>query len=107
LYEGFGLPVLEAMACGAPVLTSNVSSLPEVAGPAALLVDPHDTAQIAAGLSQLAADSTLRCRLIEQGFRQIQQFSWAKAAEQVLKVLEKVVSSQRSVVSNQIKEVKG
>ena len=50
LYEGFGLPVLEAMACGMPVLTSQVSSLPEVAGQAALLVDPHDTTQIAAGI---------------------------------------------------------
>jgi exopolysaccharide biosynthesis WecB/TagA/CpsF family protein len=107
LYEGFGLPVLEAMACGTPVLTSHVSSLPEVAGPAALLVDPLDTAQIANGIIHLATAADLRCHLVEQGFRQIQQFSWAKAAEQVLEVLEEVVSSQRSVVSSQRGEDKG
>jgi glycosyltransferase involved in cell wall biosynthesis len=97
LYEGFGLPVLEAMACGAPVLTSNVSSLPEVAGPAALLVDPHDTTQISAGLVQLAANTDLRHRLVEQGFRQILQFSWSQAAAQVLEILEAAASSQKSV----------
>ncbi|MCL4303658.1 MAG: glycosyltransferase family 4 protein [Anaerolineae bacterium] len=96
LYEGFGLPVLEAMACGAPVLTSNVSSLPEVAGPAALLVDPHDTGQIAAGLVQLATQADLRSRLIEQGFQQIQKFSWPQAAGQVLEVLEAVASRQKA-----------
>ncbi|MBI1881141.1 MAG: glycosyltransferase family 4 protein [Chloroflexi bacterium] len=115
LYEGFGLPILEAMACGAPVLTSNCSSLPEVAGQAALLVDPHDTAQIAAGLVQLIAQADLRRQLIERGFRQIEQFSWSKAAEQILEILEAVargqglgvrgqgsgVGSQKSVVSSQ------
>jgi len=95
LYEGFGLPVLEAMACGAPVLTSQVSSLPEVAGQAALLVDPHDTTQIANGLRQLVDNSDLRKRLIAQGYDQIQQFSWSKAAVQVLEILEEVVRCQR------------
>lgn len=101
LYEGFGLPVLEAMACAAPVLTSNVSSLPEVAGTAALLVDPQDTPQISAGLVQLATDPDLRRHLVEQGFRQIRQFSWTQAAGQVLEILESVVSRQRAVASNQ------
>lgn len=87
LYEGFGLPILEAMACGTPVLTSNVSSLPEVAGQAALLVNPHDPAEIAKGLTELITNPDLRCQLIEQGFRQIQKFSWAKAAEQVLEIV--------------------
>lgn len=88
LYEGFGLPVLEAMACGVPVLTSNCSSLPEVAGQAALLVDPHDTAQIAEGLVRLITQADLRSELVERGYRQILHFSWSKAAEQVLEILE-------------------
>lgn len=87
LYEGFGLPVLEAMACGVPVLTSNCSSLPEVAGEAALLVDPHNTPEIAQGLIQLINDAELRHRLVRQGYRQIQAFSWPKTARQILEVL--------------------
>ncbi len=94
LYEGFGLPVLEAMACGTPVLTSNISSLPEVAGEAALLVDPLDTAAIANGLTRLINEADWRGQLIERGYRQIQRFSWQKAAEQVREVLQKVSSSQ-------------
>ncbi|MEW5957934.1 MAG: glycosyltransferase family 1 protein, partial [Chloroflexota bacterium] len=90
LFEGFGLPVLEAMACGTPVLTSNCSSLPEVAGEAALLVDPQQTADIAAGLVQLITDPGLRQQLVERGYRQIQAFSWQKAATQVLEILEMV-----------------
>ncbi len=90
LYEGFGLPVLEAMACGTPVLTSNVSSLPEVAGEAAILVDPHRTEAIAAGIVQLVTDQDLRQRLVEKGYRQIQKFSWTRAAEQVLTVVSRL-----------------
>jgi glycosyltransferase involved in cell wall biosynthesis len=88
LYEGFGLPVLEAMACGTPVLTSNCSSLPEVAGQAARLVNPHRIDDIAAGLVELITNADLRRRLVEQGYRQIQQFSWQNAARQVVEILE-------------------
>ncbi len=88
LYEGFGLPVLEAMACGTPVLTSNCSSLLEVAGQAARLVDPHRTDDIAAGLVELTTNAGLRRTLVEQGFQQIQRFSWREAASQIMELLE-------------------
>ncbi len=93
LYEGFGLPVLEAMACGTPVLTSNISSLPEVAGEAALLVNPNHTEEIAGGLVQLMTNANLRQQLIERGYGQIHEFSWPRAATQVLEILGKTVVS--------------
>ncbi len=88
LYEGFGLPVLEAMACGTPVICSNLSSLPEVGGDAALLVDPLDVEALAAALSQIITDEGLRTTLVERGFEQVQRFSWRRCASQVLEVLE-------------------
>ena len=94
LYEGFGLPVLEAMACGIPVLTSNASSLPEVAGSAALLVDPLDVDAIADAMSRLINDVDLRNMLVEKGYAQIAEFSWAKAAHEILQVLESVASNR-------------
>jgi glycosyltransferase involved in cell wall biosynthesis len=87
LYEGFGLPVLEAMACGAPVLTSNVSSLPEVAGDAAVLVDPLDTQAIADALTRLLADGALRAELGARGVRRARDFSWQRTARETLGVL--------------------
>lgn len=87
LYEGFGLPLLEAMACGAPILTSNVSSLPEIAGEAALLVDPLDTGAIAAGLRRLLTEADLRQNLAARGYERLACFSWDRAAGQVLEIL--------------------
>jgi glycosyltransferase involved in cell wall biosynthesis len=93
LYEGFGMPVLEAMACGAPVLTSTTSSLPEVAGDAALLVDPEDTAAIAAGLARLASDTALRADLRARGLARVAEFTWDRCAEETLWVLQSVTTS--------------
>lgn len=83
LYEGFGLPVLEAMACGTPVVTSNVSSLVEVAGDAALLVDPLSIPEITAALARLLTDETLRPELVGRGLHQASLFTWDKAAAQL------------------------
>lgn len=84
LYEGFGLPPLEAMACGTPVLTSNVSSLPEVVGDAAVMVNPENVFEIARGMKELLIDDALRASLIEKGRARTQVFSWEKTASQVL-----------------------
>jgi glycosyltransferase involved in cell wall biosynthesis len=89
LYEGFGFPVLEAMRCGTPVLCANTSSLPELAGDAALLVDPLDVQSIAAGMARLIAETALRADLIERGYRQAAQFTWQQAAQSALSALEK------------------
>lgn len=86
-YEGFGLPVLEAMACGTPVLTSNVSALPEVAGEAALLVDPEDPEAIAEGLRRLLLEDDLRERLREAGLRRVARFDWDETARRTAEVL--------------------
>ncbi len=79
-YEGFGMPVLEAMACGAPTVTSSTSSLPEVAGEAALLVDPDDVDGLAAAMVRALADQELRDTLRRRGFERVRQFTWRQAA---------------------------
>ncbi len=90
LYEGFGLPILEAMACGCPVITSNTSSLPEVAGKAAILVNTTKVEEISKAMSDLLQNRDRRKRLIQQGFLQVKKFSWEKCARETLKVFEKV-----------------
>ncbi|MBI5669845.1 MAG: glycosyltransferase family 4 protein [Chloroflexi bacterium] len=80
LYEGFGLPVLEAMACGTPVVTSNVSSLPEVAGDAALIINPYDVDELTDALRRLLDDSDLRQNLVERGQERARQFTWDASA---------------------------
>jgi glycosyltransferase involved in cell wall biosynthesis len=79
LYEGFGLPPLEAMACGTPVITSNVSSLPEVAGGAALLVDPYDPASIAEAIGRAVTDDGLRSEMVRRGLARARDFSWQQS----------------------------
>lgn len=93
LHEGFGFPVLEAMRCGTPVITSNTSSLPEVAGDAALLVDPRDVQAIAAAIDRVVADEALRASLVERGFQQAATFTWERAAQQTLRVLERAAGA--------------
>ncbi len=88
VYEGFGLPALEALHCGCPVVCSNRSSLPEVVGPAGLLVEPDDPAAWAVALAQAAGDTALRATLREQGYRQAQRFSWPQTARQMQAVYE-------------------
>lgn len=87
LYEGFGMPLLEAMACEAPVVTSNTSSLPEIAGDAALLVDPRSEGAIAEALIRVISNSDERSRLIEAGRRRVREFTWTKTAEETLRLL--------------------
>ncbi|MBK8904959.1 MAG: glycosyltransferase family 4 protein [Anaerolineaceae bacterium] len=89
LYEGFGFPVLEAQACGTAVLTATTSSLPEVAGDAALLVDPLDTAAITQGIQTLVHDEAYRHQLVQRGFENVKKFSWVETAVQLLHSLEK------------------
>ena len=95
LYEGFGLPVLEAQSLGVPVMTSHNSALPEIAGDAALLVDPTDVDAIARAMLQVSADDALRRRLIAAGYANVQRFSWTKAAAETLAVLE-AAAAQRT-----------
>jgi glycosyltransferase involved in cell wall biosynthesis len=83
LYEGFGLPPLEAMACGTPVLTSRISSLPEVVGDAALLVDPYSVEDIASGLERILGDEALRADLITRGRARVGQFSWERSVRAI------------------------
>ena len=89
-YEGFGIPILEAMECGIPVVTSNISSMPEVAGEAALLVDPNNIQEIAEAMNNIVSSKTLRKQLIESGLKRVKQFSWERTARQTLKVYNEI-----------------
>ncbi len=91
LYEGFGLPVIEAMACGLPVLSSDTPALAEVAGNAALLVDPNDSERIGKALLRLLRDSELRARLAATGLRRMRLYTWRSAAVKTLKVYRQVL----------------
>jgi len=95
LYEGFGLPPLEAMAAGTPVITSNVSSLPEVVGDAALLVDPMDAGAIATAMGRILTDFDLRTSLIAKGRERVKAFSWQCSVKRIREVYTEVMSSGR------------
>ena len=88
MYEGFGIPILEAMACGIPVITSNISSMPEVAGNAAVLVNPYETNEIAAAMQRICSNRDLRKDLIAKGSKNVKRFNWEKTAEKTLSVYE-------------------
>lgn len=91
LYEGFGLPPLEAMACGCPVVVSNVASLPEVCGDAALYCNPYDPQDIADKIRRIVTDQDLREQLRQKGFERVKQFSWERCAEETIKVIQEVL----------------
>jgi glycosyltransferase involved in cell wall biosynthesis len=93
-YEGFGLPPLEAMSCGAPVLTGNLTSLPEVVGDAGLTVDPFDTDAMAAALARLIDDDALRADLRERGLRRARRFDWRETARMTLQVYRRVLGER-------------
>ncbi len=90
LYEGFGLPVVEAMRMGVPVITSNISSLPEVAGKAALLIDPSNISSLRSAMARVARDESLRRTLVEKGVLQAKKFEWENVALETLGVYERV-----------------
>ena len=85
--EGFGLPILEAQDCGLPVITSNISSLPEVAGEGAVLIDPKNTSEIAEAMKKISSDQVFRQNLIECGRENAKKFSWQKTAQEILQLL--------------------
>lgn len=93
LYEGFGIPVIEAQRCGTPVLTSSCSALPEVGGNAAIYVDPQSTSSICDGIVSVLSDPGLADRLVQAGFRNAQRFSWNASAQQLGKIIEGVIRS--------------
>jgi glycosyltransferase involved in cell wall biosynthesis len=100
LYEGFGLPPLEAMACGTPVLVANTSALPEAVGDAAVAVDPSDVRALADGLARLLFDKVLRRDLRAKGIAQAAKFRWEQTARQFLELLGGAQSHPYEVASN-------
>ena len=94
LYEGFGLPVLEAMQCGTPVISSNSSSLPEVVGDAGILIDPKDEDHLCQAMLDVLTDSNLRESLRKKGLERAKQFSWKKCADQTVEIYKKIIDSK-------------
>jgi glycosyltransferase involved in cell wall biosynthesis len=95
LYEGFGMPILEAMACGTPVVSSNATSLPEVAGNGALLFDPYNIEEIAETIYKVLTDEIIRSELVAKGLERVKLFSWEKTAQITLSVYKEVYSAKK------------
>jgi glycosyltransferase involved in cell wall biosynthesis len=102
LYEGFGLPPLEAMACGCPAIVSDRGALPEIAGPAAIVTTP-DADQLASAIRRVISDPRLRERLVSHGYRHVRRFSWSHAASQVGDVYERVVQTVRETGHHRVR----
>ncbi|MFK0731741.1 MAG: glycosyltransferase family 4 protein [Gloeotrichia echinulata HAB0833] len=96
LYEGFGIPPLESMACGTPVITSNTTSIPEVVGDAALQIDPNSQEALEAAVYKLLIDNSLRENLIQRGLAQAKQFSWQKMAEETLDIYKSIITDKNN-----------
>jgi glycosyltransferase involved in cell wall biosynthesis len=97
-FEGFGLPVLEAMACGTPVVSSNATSLPEVVGEAALMVTPGKVEELVQALRQVLQSSVLRQQLRERGLQRAKLFSWERTAQETLRVYQMVAKKERPAI---------
>lgn len=95
-FEGFGVPPIEAMACGTPVITSNISALPEVAEGAALLVDPYDIDALADAITRLTGDENLREELRQKGYERVKQYTWAISARKMLNVYQKLYNGEKN-----------
>jgi glycosyltransferase involved in cell wall biosynthesis len=94
LYEGFGLPTLEAMACGCPVIASNTSSIPEVVGDAGIMVDPYNVDEMAKAMYDILTDDELKDDMVKRGQKRIKKFSWEKCAKETLYVLERIYKDE-------------
>ena len=94
LFEGFGIPLVEAMKCGVPILAANTTSLPEVAGNAAIYCNPFDTEEIAEGMRQLLTNKSLREELSQVGLKRAELFSWDASAEKVWTILENTIAGK-------------
>jgi glycosyltransferase involved in cell wall biosynthesis len=95
-FEGFGIPIVEAFSAHVPVITSDVTSMPEVAGSAALFIDPFSVESIADGLEKMDTDSDLRSRLIDQGAIELKRFSWELSSQKLWRIIEETIQNAKS-----------
>jgi glycosyltransferase involved in cell wall biosynthesis len=98
-FEGFGIPPIEAMACGTPVITSNTSSLPEVVGDAALKIDPHNIEELAQAITRILESPELQEELRQKGYQRAQQYTWEESARTVLRIYQQLTGEKHNVAS--------